>query len=363
MKSLPATLAILALRALAETTCTAPTGQTGLCIPASTCTDTGGASGPGTCPDDGDQCCTYGSCTIPGPGLTGLCQPNSTCATCAGGTSTGGYCAGGATIQCCTFGACVGAGGAPGQCVLDSTCGGGVLSTEAGGGCPGPENVRCCTYGACSSSGSGNGSGNGSSAGFCQTRSSCSGTSEAGLCPGPADVQCCTPGTGCEGGASLVNQATLELVQSFEGWFPDIYDDPDGNPTVGWGHLCADANCSDVPYPIPLSEQDGTALLQSDLKIAQRCITDDIDSSVVLNPNQYGALVSWAFNVGCGNSGTSTLVELLNQGGDPDEVARQELPQWNRGADDVLPGLVRRRAAEVGLFTTPADGVAHPPPC
>ena len=98
-------------------------------------------------------------------------------------------------------------------------------------------------------------------------------------------------------------------------------------------------------------------------QIAQRCITDDIDPSVVLNPNQYGALVSWAFNVGCGNSGTSTLVELLNQGEDPDEVARQELPQWNRGADDVLPGLVRRRAAEVGLFTTPADGVAHPAPC
>lgn len=55
MKSLPATLAFLALRALAETTCTAPTGQTGLCIPASTCQDTGGASGPGICPDDGDQ--------------------------------------------------------------------------------------------------------------------------------------------------------------------------------------------------------------------------------------------------------------------------------------------------------------------
>lgn len=84
---------------------------------------------------------------------------------------------------------------------------------------------------------------------------------------------------------------------------------------------------------------------------------------MTLNPNQYGALVSWAFNVGCENARTSTLVSELNAGDDPDTVARQELPKWNRGDSGVLPGLTRRRAAEVVLFTTPASGVAHPPPC
>lgn len=88
-----------------------------------------------------------------------------------------------------------------------------------------------------------------------------------------------------------------------------------------------------------------------------------IASSVTLNPNQYGALVSWAFNVGCGAARSSTLVSKLNAGQEPDTVAREELPKWNRGDSGVLPGLTRRRAAEVVLFTTPAGGVTLPMPC
>lgn len=82
-----------------------------------------------------------------------------------------------------------------------------------------------------------------------------------------------------------------------------------------------------------------------------------------LNANQYGALVSWAFNVGCGNSGSSTLIQRLNDGQDPNTVAADELPQWNKGGGEVLPGLDRRRAAEVDLFQTPTDKGALPAPC
>ena len=84
---------------------------------------------------------------------------------------------------------------------------------------------------------------------------------------------------------------------------------------------------------------------------------------MILNPNQYGALISWAFNVGCGNEASSTLVRHLNNGEDPNVVASEELPRWNRGDNGELPGLTRRRAAEVELFTTVVDGIAHPPPC
>jgi GH24 family phage-related lysozyme (muramidase) len=88
-----------------------------------------------------------------------------------------------------------------------------------------------------------------------------------------------------------------------------------------------------------------------------------VADSVTLNANQYGALVSWAFNVGCGAARSSTLVSRLNAGQDPNTVAREELPRWNRGNNAVLPGLTRRRGAEVVLFTTPAAGVALPFPC
>lgn len=97
--------------------------------------------------------------------------------------------------------------------------------------------------------------------------------------------------------------------------------------------------------------------------MAENCITSDISSSVKLNPNQYGALVSWAFNVGCGNAGSSTLIRELNAGDNADDVASTELPKWDQGSNGVLPGLVRRRAAEVALFKTAASGQAHPPTC
>jgi lysozyme len=44
------------------------------------------------------------------------------------------------------------------------------------------------------------------------------------------------------------------------------------------------------------------------------------------------------------------LIRRLNAGEAPNTVAAQELPKWNHGSNGVLPGLTRRRAAEVVLF-------------
>ncbi|KAG7125477.1 Endolysin like protein [Verticillium longisporum] len=159
-----------------------------------------------------------------------------------------------------------------------------------------------------------------------------------------------------------VNAATISLITEFEGWYPNIYIDPVGLLTVGYGHLCADSSCSDVRYPIPLSRANGEQLLRDDIAGFQNCITLQTASSVVLNANQYGALVSWAFNVGCGATRTSTLIQRLNAGGDPNTVAAEELPKWNRGGGQVLPGLTRRRAAEVALHRT-ATSVGALPAC
>ncbi|CAM1507566.1 Fc.00g072070.m01.CDS01 [Cosmosporella sp. VM-42] len=159
-----------------------------------------------------------------------------------------------------------------------------------------------------------------------------------------------------------VNAATTALIESFEGFRPNVYNDPSGNPTVGYGHLCQKSNCAEVPYSIPLSKADGESLLRDDLKPAQQCITLDTNSKVVLNANQYGALVSWAFNVGCGNSGSSTLIKRLNNGENPNTVASEELPKWNKSGGKVLPGLTRRRAAEVDQFKT-ATSVKALPAC
>jgi lysozyme len=142
----------------------------------------------------------------------------------------------------------------------------------------------------------------------------------------------------------------LKLIESFEGWNPNAYKDPDGNPTIGYGHLCSSTSCQEIKYSIPLSRAEGDALIQDDLGVARKCLASQIKDSVTLNANQFGALVSWAFNTGCGNSASSTLIKRLNRGDDPNTVAGEELPKWNHGKNGVLPGLTRRRKAEVVLF-------------
>lgn len=84
---------------------------------------------------------------------------------------------------------------------------------------------------------------------------------------------------------------------------------------------------------------------------------------VTLNLNQYGALVSWSFNEGCGAAESSTLIKRLNNGEDPNTVIAQELPQWVYGGSQVLPGLVRRRKAEIALAQTPTSDKALPAKC
>ncbi|KAF8247180.1 glycoside hydrolase family 24 protein [Wilcoxina mikolae CBS 423.85] len=147
-----------------------------------------------------------------------------------------------------------------------------------------------------------------------------------------------------------VNTSTTNLIKEFEGFVPSPSPDPIGLPTVGYGHRCRQANGAEVPYPFPLTKATATELLNADLKGFMKCVFENLNDSVTLNDNQYGALVSFAFNVGNGNFMSSTLVRRLNDGENPNVVAAEELPKWNKARGSVLAGLTRRRAAEVELF-------------
>lgn len=158
-----------------------------------------------------------------------------------------------------------------------------------------------------------------------------------------------------------VNDKTIALIKEFEGFVPRPANDPIGLPTVGYGHLCQTKSCSEAG-PFPLTKATATALLKKDIRKFTKCIANMINDDVKLNDNQFGALVSWAFNVGCGNAQSSQLVKRLNRGESPNVVAAQELPKWNKAGNPlkVLPGLTRRRAAEVALFKTASSKQAHP---
>jgi len=146
------------------------------------------------------------------------------------------------------------------------------------------------------------------------------------------------------------NQAGLDLIKEFEGWYPNFYTDPVGIRTIGYGHACHVWDCS-VPlngkYPVPLSLADGQSLLAEDLVSYEACVRNNVRYSG-LNADQFSALTSFTFNLGCGNLQSSTLLSLLNSGNVLG--ASEEFGKWVYGGGVVLPGLVRRREAERVLF-------------
>lgn len=60
---------------------------------------------------------------------------------------------------------------------------------------------------------------------------------------------------------------------------------------------------------------------------------------------------------------SSTLVLRLNFGEDPEDVVEDELPKWVHAGGVVLNGLVRRRNAEIDLFTNATSTSALPVSC
>lgn len=138
------------------------------------------------------------------------------------------------------------------------------------------------------------------------------------------------------------NQAGISIIKDFEGFRAKAYVCPAGRLTVGYGHTRG-VNPGDEVSP-DVAEQ----YLMSDLAYAEQVVETSIH--VPITDNQFSALVSFVFNVGVVNFIKSTLLRVLNQG--KYKEAADEFLKWNKAAGRVLPGLVKRRAAEQALFTT-----------
>ena len=132
------------------------------------------------------------------------------------------------------------------------------------------------------------------------------------------------------------------LVKRFEGFRAAVYRDAVGLPTIGYGHVVRPGETFDGP----IGEDEAEGLLRRDLGIAARAVLRL--TGVALADGQYGALVSFTFNVGSGNYQSSTLRMKLNRG--DYAGAAGEFWKWRRAGGRILRGLVRRRAAEAALF-------------
>ena len=145
-----------------------------------------------------------------------------------------------------------------------------------------------------------------------------------------------------------INQAAVDLVKEFEGLRLTAYRDAVGVWTIGYGTTAA-AGVGIVPRAgLTITEPQADEYLRIALDKFAAKIAPHI--RVPVTDNQFGAIVSLAYNIGPGAFIASTLLRKLNAG---DYIgASAQFARWNKAGGKVLAGLTRRRAAERALFDT-----------
>lgn len=139
-----------------------------------------------------------------------------------------------------------------------------------------------------------------------------------------------------------IGSAGTALIQSYEQCRLESYlPTPNDKWTIGWGHT--------GPYiteGITWTQEEADRVFLDDIAWVEECVNKAVTAQV--NQNEFDAMCSLCFNIGCGAFGKSTLVKLLNAG-DYDGAAEQ-FKRWDKQAGQVLAGLTKRRAAEELLF-------------
>jgi len=139
-----------------------------------------------------------------------------------------------------------------------------------------------------------------------------------------------------------ISQKGIDLIKDFEGCRLNAYLDAVGIPTIGYG------STDGVTMGDTITLEQAETLLLEDLERFERCVNDCV--KVEIDQNQYDALVSFSFNLGCQALRDSTLLKMVNSGNYPG--AAKEFLRWVHAGKAVLPGLVARRRAESDLFMT-----------
>lgn len=160
-----------------------------------------------------------------------------------------------------------------------------------------------------------------------------------------------------------LSKAGADLMHRFEGCKNRPYLCPAHIWTIGYGHvlyqeqirlpMVAKEGMSRKEYPLRQednrvwSKAEIEELFSADVASFERGVLRLIPG-VVGRQGAFDALVSFAFNAGLGNLQRSTIRIKANRG--DWEGAAEAFMAWTKGGGKELPGLVKRRKAEIDLF-------------
>ena len=148
-----------------------------------------------------------------------------------------------------------------------------------------------------------------------------------------------------------IGAAGLALIKRFEGCRLTAYKPVPTEKywTIGWGHYGPDVREGDR-----ITQAEADSMLAADCQRFANAVDDlgYVPLTDKLNANQRDALISFTFNCGAG------CLKTLCKGRSLPQICTA-MEKYNKAGGKVLVGLMRRRAAEQALFTTPIKEEAN----
>jgi len=166
-----------------------------------------------------------------------------------------------------------------------------------------------------------------------------------------------------------LSKAGEDLMHKYEGFRNKPYLCPAHIWTIGYGHVLyqeqirlpvvrvPDKHTPMIRKEMPLKPEDNRVWSKEEINELFRVDVESFERGVlrlvpgvVSRQGSFDALVSISYNFGLGNLQRSTIRMRANRG--DWKGAAEAFRAWTKGGGKVLPGLVKRREAEIALFLT-----------
>ena len=134
-----------------------------------------------------------------------------------------------------------------------------------------------------------------------------------------------------------INKSGLNLIKKYEGCRLTSYICPAGVLTIGYGHTGKDVKPNQT-----ITKKKAISLLKKDLARFERHV-QSYNYIYEWTDNEFSALVSFAYNIG-------NIDQLTAYGTRTRSQIRTAMLKYVKANGKTLPGLVKRRKAELKLF-------------
>lgn len=133
------------------------------------------------------------------------------------------------------------------------------------------------------------------------------------------------------------------LVKSFESCRLEAYQDGGGIWTIGWGHTG-----TEVTPKLVWTQAQADSTLAADLAQNYVALLQCSPTLAKTSAGRQSALTDFVYNLGIGRYMHSTLRSAVDCGAW--QAVKFQLAKWDHGGGVVVPGLARRRKAEITLI-------------